>query len=77
MIKRMEQKGRTLYKQDGRYYRLFAWGITPNRCWLIGARMIELIDIDAASGEDVYGEDVINYDIGIIQAGIEYIRCYN
>ena len=47
---------RNLYKDaDGKYFRLFATGETPNRCWLINPAMRELLDIDIATGKDIYG----------------------
>lgn len=55
-INQFEQRGRNLYKYCGRYYRLYAYGITPNQCWLMVPHMRLLIDIDVITGQDVIGE---------------------
>jgi hypothetical protein len=68
------QVGRNLYKKDGIYYRLSAIGVTPNGCWLIAPEMIELEDINIATGKDVYGEKKIAFDVaGTVPAGYVYI----
>ena len=60
----------------GKYYRLFAFGVTPNNCWLYGAKMVELIDIDVKTGKDVFGavEDAEKFGGGIVPASYQYIR---
>jgi len=70
-----ERVNRNLYKKDKKYFRLFGHGITPNNCWIIAPKMIELVDIDIASGNDVYGDTVIEFDcVGTVSAYYEYIR---
>jgi hypothetical protein len=57
--------GRNLWQRNGIhgvYYRLFASGVTPNGCWLINPVMRELLDIDVASGKDVYGPNTLEFD---------------
>lgn len=54
-----EQAHDNLWKRDGKYYRLFGDGITPNGCWRINPYLRELSDIDAATGRDIYGEETI------------------
>lgn len=43
-------------------YRLFGTGVTPNGCWVVNPEMRELADIDVATGKDVYGSDVLEFD---------------
>ncbi|MGD9212417.1 MAG: hypothetical protein PVI90_16670 [Desulfobacteraceae bacterium] len=75
-IVEMEQIASNLYKKDGKYYRLYAQGITPNGCWLISPEMRQLIDIDNTTGKDICGFDVIKAsDItGTVSAQNEYVR---
>lgn len=56
--------GQTLYQNvaTGTYYRLVAYGVSPNGCWLIDPRLYELLDINAGSGDDVYGPGVVNFE---------------
>ena len=54
--------GLNLWKKDGKWYRLFGLGITPNSCWRIAPGMIGLKDIDIATGEDVYTGEVVYLD---------------
>ncbi len=78
------QIGTNLYKigfnqfEDKRYFRLFGTGITPNGCWIINPKMVELKDIDIASGQDVYGTEIIFDNItGTVSASggfREYIK---
>ncbi len=51
-----------LWKKGRKYYRLFGKGITPNGCWRIAPKMVELVDICVANGKDVYGEEEIEFD---------------
>jgi len=70
-----EKTARNLYKMGGRYYRLHGTGITPNGCWVINPVMVELKDIDIATGNDVYGERIVIDNIaGTVNHGHEYIR---
>lgn len=74
-INDIERINRNLYKSEGKYYRLFARGITPNDCWLIAPVMRELIDIDVATGKDVFGMGQIEFDVtGTVSAYSEFIR---
>lgn len=54
--------GRTLYKYNGRHYRLTGLGITPNCCWVIAPIMIEIVDFDVATGLDIRGKTSIGFD---------------
>jgi len=66
---------RNLYKTGAGYWRLFAKGITPNNCWLIAPKMVELSDIDIASGKDIYGKAEVDFDVcGTVPANVEFIR---
>jgi hypothetical protein len=71
-----EQVGRNLYKFEGKFYRLFGKGVTPNGCWIIAPEMRELKDINVATGKDVYGEDVLQFDgvTGTVGAPREHIN---
>jgi hypothetical protein len=64
----------TLYRRGGIYYRLTASGITPNGCWLINPQLIELIDIDIATGTDIYGSEIIGFGgvTGTVSASYPY-----
>jgi hypothetical protein len=74
-INNFERTARNFYRFNGKAYRLFAKGITPNGCWLIAPKMIELVDIDVATGNDVYGKETIEFDVtGTVQAGCEFIK---
>ncbi len=63
-----------LYRANNRSYRLFGTGITPNGCWVINPKMVELVDIDVASGADVYGtESPIDDVTGTVAAGNQFV----
>ena len=63
-----------LYKRDGRYYKLQGTGITPNRHWVINPSMVELLDIDIATGKDIYGDTIILDNIvGTVPAYNQFI----
>ncbi len=70
-----EMVGRNLYKANGKYYRLFGHGVTPNGCWIIAPELRELVDIDIATGLDIFGSDVVKFDVtgSIPASGKEYI----
>jgi hypothetical protein len=71
----IEKIHRNLFRFEGKYYRLFAKGVTPNMCWLIAPKMVELIDIDIATGNDKYGKNTIVFDVtGTVSMYNEYIR---
>ncbi len=74
-INDIERINHNLYKSQGKYYRLFAKGVTPNDCWLIAPVMRELIDIDVATGKDVFGVSLIEFDVtGTVSAYSEFIK---
>ena len=70
-IDAFENKGRNLYKTGAGYWRLFANGVTPNGCWLINARMVELKDIDVATGADIFGDAEV--ELECVPFGYEYV----
>ena len=72
----LEQTGRNLYKYEGKYYRLYAKCITPNGCWLVAPCMVELLDIDTATGRDIYGNGRLEFDgiTGTVSAPREFLR---
>lgn len=43
---------------NGRNYRLFGAGITPNGCWRLHPCFREIVDYDVATGETIYGEPI-------------------
>lgn len=68
-------KGKNLYQDrtNNKYYRLFGTGISPNACWIVNPVMIELADIDVATGRDILGEHIIRFDIcGTVPGNLEY-----
>ena len=70
----MERINSNLYKKNGKYYRLFGSGVTPNGCWVINPTYKQLKDIDIATGKDVYGEEEISYGTGAVwNSGINFI----
>ena len=73
-IKGFEQVGRNLYKFDGHYFRLFGKGITPNGCWLAGAEMRQLLDIDTATGNDIFSQWVQPLELGAVRIYSDHIR---
>ena len=73
-LRRLEKTRSNLYKANGKYYRLFGTGITDNGCWVLNPKMVELKDIDVASGRDVYGEEIIFSDVaGTVSSGNAYM----
>jgi len=73
----LEKIGANLWKHDNKYYRLFASGITPNGCWLINPIMRELRDIDIATGKDVLGDNIIEFDVtGTVPASYQFVISY-
>lgn len=70
-----EVRGKNLYRHGNTYYRLFAHSVSPNMCWLINPVMQELLDIDTASGKDVYGtRKIILETCGTVPSSLEFIR---
>lgn len=73
--KEFEQIRSNLYKANNTYYRLFGTAITDNGCWIINPKMVELKDIDIASGNDIYGTEIlINNVVGTVSACNAYIE---
>lgn len=73
-----EKVHRNLYKKAGFYYKLFALSITPNGCWLVAPFLLHLVDIDIATGKDVFGEFKIEFEFcGTIPGCNEYITNTN
>ncbi len=70
----MDQVGRNLWKrEDGKYFRLFATGRTYNMRHLINPEMRELVEIDAATGSDVYGNEYSSFsDPSIVSGYLEF-----
>ena len=52
-----------LYTKGRKYYRLFGDGITPNGCWILNPVFKNLIDIDIATGQDIFSNQ--KYTIGV------------
>jgi hypothetical protein len=73
-INKFEKVGRNLWKYDGHFFRLFGKGITPNNCWLAAPEMRELVDINIATGEDVYSNWVQPLDSGTVTIHDEHVR---
>jgi hypothetical protein len=74
MINGFEKVGRTLYRANRKYYRLYGKGITPNGCWVIAPKLREITDIDAGTGNDIYSGNFITLDVtGTVSASNEYI----
>lgn len=63
MFREFEQINRNLWKRNGTYYRLYSVGVTPNGCWLIAPKMVELADIDISTGKDVYGAQAVHFSV--------------
>lgn len=64
-----------LWNRNSYNYRPFATGVTPNGCWLIAPKMVELRDISIATGKDIYGSEVIEFDVtGTVNASNQYIN---
>ena len=56
-------------------YRLFAKGVTPNGCWLIAPKMVKLVDIDIATGNNIYGQELVFPDvIGTVSGSYTFIK---
>jgi hypothetical protein len=71
-----EQVHRNLWRRYGIYYRLYASQAspTPNGCWLIAPKMVELADIDAATGKDVIGPSEVVFEVcGTVPACYEFV----
>jgi len=69
-----EKINNNLYRYGCSMYRLFACGITPNECWLINPEMRELLDINAATGDDIYGTDCFFLETGTVPKGLAFAR---
>ena len=73
-IVQFERVGRNLYRTGAGYWRLFAGGVTPNGCWLYGSMMVELVDIDASTGADVFGPAEVCLGEGTTPGCMEYVK---
>jgi hypothetical protein len=73
-----EKVHKNLYRAPqgtSKYYRLFAHGLTPNRCWLVAPVLRHLVDIDTATGKDVFGDTEITFDyVGTVPSWNAYIK---
>lgn len=56
------QVGRNLWKKGETYFRLFGHSITPNGCWIAAAEMREVIEFDIATGQTIYGPEIVKLD---------------
>ena len=62
-------------KDGKKSYRLFAHGITPNGCWLIAPKMVELVDIDIATSSEIYGQELSFSDVtGTVPGTYNFIK---
>jgi hypothetical protein len=69
-----EQVGRNLYRTGSGYWRLAAIAVSPNGCWLLAPKMVELQDIDTASGTDILGSAQVVFDVcGTVPACYEFL----
>jgi hypothetical protein len=70
----MEKVGQNLWKRgDGKYFRLFATGRLANMRHLINPEMRELVEIDAATGSDVYGNEFASFsDPSLVSGYLEF-----
>jgi hypothetical protein len=70
-----EKVRNNFYRANNKSYRLFGTGITDNGCWVINPKMVEIEDIDIATGNDVYGEEIkINDITGTVAAQNPYLK---
>lgn len=74
-INDMTKIHKNLWKLDNQYFRMFGHGITPNGCWIINPISRELIDIDIATGNDVYGLAELEFGgiVGTVSSSNEFI----
>ena len=64
-----------LYKRNGIYYKLFATGISTNGCWLNNAKLVEIKDVIAETGEYDYGSiEIIFEPCGTIPSHHKFIH---
>lgn len=62
-----------LYRFDGKYFRLWATGSTD--CWLINPKMVEVKEIDADAGRNIWGSVVYEFCAwGTVPSSYQYIR---
>ena len=74
-IEEFERVNRNLWKRNSKFYRLFGERVTPNHAWIIAPRMVELVNIDTATGDDVYGSDICDLGLaGTVSACNEFLR---
>jgi len=67
------QIARNLYKCGSGYFRLAGHSVTPNGCWISAPKMVQLIDIDAGTGRDVFGDVEFNFETGTVPAGRTFL----
>lgn len=73
-ISKFEKATRSLnlWKSDGKWFRLFANGVTPNGCWLINPKMINLVSIDIETGNDLYSDIIIELDMSTVNSSFVF-----
>ncbi len=54
---KMERISRNLYKKDGKLFRLFGKSVVNH--WILAPVFKELVDINIATGKDIYGKEEI------------------
>jgi len=64
----------SLWSRSSKYYRLTAGSVTPNGCWLVHPRMVEISDIDIATGSDVETGKVYHLENGTVPASCAYVH---
>lgn len=74
MFEQFERINTNLYEYNKKYYRLFGAGITPNGCWVIAPKMVQLLDIESSTGNDIYGESVVELESGVVPSSTPYAR---
>ena len=62
-----------LYKRDGKWYKLAANGISPNGCWLLCPKMVQVLDMETATGKLIYGSESFQLQTGSVSAGHSYL----
>lgn len=73
-FKNIKKVGINLYKHEDSYFKMFATNITPNGCWLSNASLKEVLDVDAYSGNYVYGNKVLQFDTGVVPSSNTFIK---
>lgn len=72
-----ERVNNNLYKYNKKYFKLFGTNTSSNHCWIENAIMVELIDLDTATGKFVFGTTFSRMGVycggGSVQAGNEFL----